>query len=782
MPKITYTNKNALNPVPPGGNEINYVRDLDLNEIKTVVNTIDDNNPSQNPQQYEFVKTGNTGINQEGNIRFIITDDSKLTVQRWETGVWTDITTIGASIETDVLYLTEPRAQIRVINLDGSQDNLIRPTTTVEGVDVGNYNGTTFISTVDDVVAVIRGAEAELPIQLLTDIEESGTSFQFNFTTTTLGSVTHFELDAVSAGVNAQFKIYKDSVSDANLIYENIDDVFFEQGQGLEVPTGQVFTALPFPFNHAESISLVIQLNFVSSVTLRGSNIDDGVNLGFVPYAQVRQRNLDAKTLATQEWANAQYFNNASFDNPSKTITLTRGDTTTVDIDLTDLVNDATQHVDTVTYTDNTNTLTFTFVGGKSNIDVDLSQLPNTAAEIKAKLESLTGVNRLASSAINTPALGGSDGLTITSANANTYRNGFLNFPTSLTENAAATIDVNAFTVPDWIDIKNSSSHVVTITQTGGTIDGNANLVLNENEGVRIQLVEANSWKIKTDKDRFSDHSVVELSDVSSSGSGEIITDIERNIIQNFDTSVNNVLVAGSGINITHDTGNDTITISATGSSYDEPRITNFSINIPSRVDVDTDLNVQKTVNYTVLHQENIASIQLEVVSGDDKTLTNPTADGAQTENVTLSGIDTSSQGTVTFKISGIDSQGGSFSSSTIIVSVRNLADHEYIYYGSSDSNDPVGFDATTLTEQFEIVTGQNQYENNAIATYTGNKYFAIAYPQTMTLSAVFIDGFNQTGGFGSTNAITVNSVDYYVIFSNNEINISGSDLRITFS
>lgn len=205
---------------------------------------------------------------------------------------------------------------------------------------------------------------------------------------------------------------------------------------------------------------------------------------------------------------------------------------------------------------------------------------------------------------------------------------------------------------------------------------------------------------------------------------------------------------------------------------FNAPRITNFSIDIPSRVDLDTSLNVSKTVTYDVIHSANISSIELEVTLGDDIALTNPSSDVTQTESVTLSGITTSAEATVTFKITGEDTQGGTFESNEQTVSVRDLSDDENIYYGLSDSNNPASIDISGLSSS-EAVTGSQEITTG---TVTSGQYFIILVPTDHDISTIVDDIFNQdvTNIFVRTaNVRQINSINFhsYVIGPLNQSN-----------
>ena len=264
-----------------------------------------------------------------------------------------------------------------------------------------------------------------------------------------------------------------------------------------------------------------------------------------------------------------------------------------------------------------------------------------------------------------------------------------------------------------------------------------------------------------------ADHDVTEFRDVTSSGSGQIITTSERNNIRTdtqFYTETKSIILAGTGIQVTADDTGETLTISATTASFDAPRVENFSIDIASRVDLNTDLNVQHTITYDVIHFGSIQSMALDVVTGTDQTLTVPTQDGlGQTQSVTLAGINTSSTGTVIFKITGVDTQGNNFESNTYTVNVRTLDTHEYLYYGFSSSDNDDTIDVSTLTSR-EAAT--ESFTVNFGPSTSNGQYLIILAPSDHLLNAI-TDSLNinqltpPTSWVTTSNVRTINTVQY---------------------
>lgn len=193
----------------------------------------------------------------------------------------------------------------------------------------------------------------------------------------------------------------------------------------------------------------------------------------------------------------------------------------------------------------------------------------------------------------------------------------------------------------------------------------------------------------------------------------------------------------------------------------DDVVISNFGVNIASRVDLNTDLNIQHTITYDVLHSANIQSLELEVTGGDNKTLTVPTSDVRQTENVTFTSVDSATQGTLTLRITGVATNGDTFNSNSVVINIRNVAPHEYIYSGLSASNNPAVIDVSTLTST--EITSATRYTVNT-GTTTAGQYFMILIPDNRDLTSITDTVLNNdvTTIFTKTNNVRqINSIDY---------------------
>lgn len=160
-----------------------------------------------------------------------------------------------------------------------------------------------------------------------------------------------------------------------------------------------------------------------------------------------------------------------------------------------------------------------------------------------------------------------------------------------------------------------------------------------------------------------------------------LVTD--ENVNETVEDIIGSKVIAGDNVSVVYDDTTGDTTISTTSApNINMVSINNFTINIDSRVDLNTDLNIARTVTYDVVNADQIQTINLEVTAGDNKALLVPTSDVSQSESVTLSGIDTSSQTMLSFMISGTDMAGNSFQSSVYRVDVRNIIPAESSYFG----------------------------------------------------------------------------------------------------
>lgn len=224
------------------------------------------------------------------------------------------------------------------------------------------------------------------------------------------------------------------------------------------------------------------------------------------------------------------------------------------------------------------------------------------------------------------------------------------------------------------------------------------------------------------------------------------------------------MLQAGTDISLVEDDPNNTLTINFTGSgSFNAPRVDNFAINIPSRVDVGTDLNNARTLTFDLMHSANIqGDLTLEVTTGTNQLVGEPFVDGTNSKSVTLAGISTAAEGTVTFRITGTDTQGGSFASNTVSIEVRTLTQHEFIYYGQSTTNVLASINITTLSSSAEAQTGD---VNVSIGPLVANNYIVFASPADHLIQSITntASGTNEISSYPVAGTQTVGSVQYTV-------------------
>lgn len=152
------------------------------------------------------------------------------------------------------------------------------------------------------------------------------------------------------------------------------------------------------------------------------------------------------------------------------------------------------------------------------------------------------------------------------------------------------------------------------------------------------------------------------------------------------------------------------------------PSLHNFAISIPSRVDLNTDLNVQQTITFDVTNHSRLTALELIASNGDNKTLTLPTSDGSQSQTVTLTNTNTSTQGTATYQLQGTYAE-GTVNSNQVSISIQNVAAGEQGYYAARTTNDfstaPVGeltsVDVTAPGTVFDIVVSAQNGETLGI-------------------------------------------------------------------
>ncbi len=161
-----------------------------------------------------------------------------------------------------------------------------------------------------------------------------------------------------------------------------------------------------------------------------------------------------------------------------------------------------------------------------------------------------------------------------------------------------------------------------------------------------------------------------------------------------------------------------------------------FSIAIPSRIDIGTNLEVSRLITFNVTNYSQITSLKLQLNGSDEITLTNPISDGIQTQSVLLSGVDTSVETILVFRLQA----NASVNSNTDSVQVRNVAQSESFYYGISGSNNPASIDVATLTlkEISETETFQADFD------IPDGSWAIILSPNNYSVTSIIERSFNQ--------------------------------------
>lgn len=212
------------------------------------------------------------------------------------------------------------------------------------------------------------------------------------------------------------------------------------------------------------------------------------------------------------------------------------------------------------------------------------------------------------------------------------------------------------------------------------------------------------------------------------------------------------------------------------------PSLHNFSIDIPSRVNLNTDLNVQHTVTFSVTNHSHLTALTLIVTTGDNKTLTTPIIDGQQSQTVTLSGISTASAGNVTFQLSGTHS-GGTALSNVVTVNIADLQSHEFAYFGVRPTNDFASV-ATSALSSADVSSSGTVYTISV--SVPNGSFLGILSPENRdptsiietTLNTESITDFTAAPG----NPVRViNSVNYNLLTIQNNSGFTGTfNFRVT--
>lgn len=323
-------------------------------------------------------------------------------------------------------------------------------------------------------------------------------------------------------------------------------------------------------------------------------------------------------------------------------------------------------------------------------------------------------------------------------------------------ENESGRVDLviadDVFDVGDTLLIKHWSDGAVQGAEvryevTGGRIDGESDMVLGQDSSIIARKFASNQWRI------VASHNADTLQ------MQEMIQDIVGGMVSG-NTETN--------ITVTYDDTNGKLdfNVAADTDTMPAPSLHNLTIDIPGRVDLNTNLNVQHVINFGVTNYAQLTALTLIVTTGANNVLTLPMADGVQSQNVTISGVSTAAQGTVTFQLSGTHA-GGTVTSNIVTITVRNLEAQELTYVDFQADRLPASF--TTAGANFAEF---QEVQTLTIPTFSGSMYVVIAQPQAEAdITSLLIGGLNQLGTFEKvTGTATIGGVVYEFYYSINTL------------
>lgn len=237
-----------------------------------------------------------------------------------------------------------------------------------------------------------------------------------------------------------------------------------------------------------------------------------------------------------------------------------------------------------------------------------------------------------------------------------------------------------------------------------------------------------------------------------------LFTDVPVLISNQAANQLDPVILVGGGISKVVDTDSNTITL--TGST--QPSIHQFTSDIPSRVDVNTNLNVQHTFNFSITNHSQITDMNLVVSGGDDKVLSLPTTDGEQSQSVTLTGIGTGVPTSLTFRVSDAY-LGGTVSSNVVTVQVADPVAHEQVHFGFVDQSE----DETDINFAIDDILQRGSPAGDYSVTglpNTGQHRLYFAVPVALpSITSIRQGGFDITNQFTPITNITITGEQYNI-------------------
>lgn len=349
-----------------------------------------------------------------------------------------------------------------------------------------------------------------------------------------------------------------------------------------------------------------------------------------------------------------------------------------------------------------------------------------TNGNIVQQLESFVGSNRVNKSAIENIVNTVSSNLTISTLNVSSFVNSTL-LCTNTSGELAISINDNVFASGDTITIKQfatttPTTPTVKITQTNGTIDGQTDYTITQGMAVTLQYIGTNVWRV--------------------------------------------------------------ISTQTVDTYYNSPYLMNLNLGLPTTIQTYVDLVGTWTGTATLINRSNVSG-NLVLSASNSVTIGNVTPqNGTFTFTYTITNTmantwSTASTNPIVFTLSGTDTKNVVFNT-TASATLTPIPAGGKIWYGYSATNSGVAPD--TLSDNWVIISGQKDYVDYQFPTTTGNKYLVLANPQSMTPSAIFIDGLNSLSAFTKSNIFpVVNGVIFDVYYSNNQVNINSSDWRIHY-
>lgn len=197
-----------------------------------------------------------------------------------------------------------------------------------------------------------------------------------------------------------------------------------------------------------------------------------------------------------------------------------------------------------------------------------------------------------------------------------------------------------------------------------------------------------------------------------------------------------------NGISFSYDDADGFIDATVTGGvPQPGPSITNFSINIPTTVNIGTNLNDARTIQFTTSNTAQIASMELVVTTGTNQTLTVPSADGSHSQSVTLAGINTSAAGTVVFQIRATTTGNVAIMSNSQTVTIRAVSADEQAYYGVRATNDFATV-VTALLTPVDVQPPGTQYTISG--SWPATQFIGILEPTDRPITSIVETAFNQ--------------------------------------